>query len=65
MMKVMTSMRTIDALTEGVSTFYAEIKRIKDIIDYFQVNENLLFLIDEIFRGTNSVGRLKGAEEVL
>ncbi|WP_313164406.1 MutS-related protein [Sedimentibacter sp.] len=65
MMKVMTSMRTVDALTEGVSTFYAEIKRIKDIIDYSQVNENLLFLIDEIFRGTNSVDRLKGAEEVL
>lgn len=65
MMKVMTSMRTVDTLTEGISTFYAEINRIKDIIDASQVNENLLFLIDEIFRGTNSVDRLKGAEEVL
>ena len=65
MMKVMTSMRIADALTEEISTFYAELKRIKEIIDVAQVNENLLFLIDEIFRGTNSVDRLKGAEGVL
>jgi len=65
MMKVMTSMRIADALTEEISTFYAELKRIKEIIDAAQVNENLLFLIDEIFRGTNSVDRLKGAEGVL
>lgn len=65
MMKVMTSMRIADVLTEGISTFHAELKRIKEIIDAAQVNENLLFLIDEIFRGTNSVDRLKGAEGVL
>lgn len=65
MMKVMTSMRIADALTEGISTFYAELKRIKEIIDAAQVNKHQLFLIDEIFRGTNSVDRLKGAEGVL
>jgi DNA mismatch repair ATPase MutS len=58
-------MRIADVLTEGISTFHAELKRIKEIIDAAQVNENLLFLIDEIFRGTNSVDRLKGAEGVL
>lgn len=64
-MKVMTSMRISDELTEGISTFYAELKRIKKIIDAAQVKKRLLFLIDEIFRGTNSVDRLKGAEGVL
>lgn len=65
MMKVITSMRISDALIDGISTFYAEIKRIKEIIDAAEVDKNLLFLIDEIFRGTNSVDRLKGAEEIL
>ena len=64
-MDIVTSMRIIDDLNEGISTFYAELKRIKMIIDVAHSNENTLFLIDEIFRGTNSVDRLKGAEEVL
>lgn len=64
-MKVMTSMRIADALTEGISTFYAELKRIKMIVDTAQVTDRQLFLIDEIFRGTNSFDRLKGAEGVL
>ena len=65
LMKVMTSMRIADALTEGISTFYAELKRVKEIIDAAQANKHQLFLIDEIFRGTNSVDRLKGAQGVL
>jgi hypothetical protein len=64
-MKIMTSMRIADELTEGISTFYAELKRIKKIVDVAQVDNHQLFLIDEIFRGTNSVDRLKGAEGVL
>ena len=64
-MKIITSMRIRDDLNEGISTFYAELKRIKKIIDKSHNNPNTLFLIDEIFRGTNSVDRLKGAEGVL
>ncbi len=64
-MNVITSMRIADDLNEGISTFYAELKRIKMIIDNARSNKNTLFLIDEIFRGTNSVDRLKGAEGVL
>ena len=64
-MKIITSMRIKDDLNEGISTFYAELKRIKKIIDKSHNNPNTLFLIDEIFRGTNSVDRLKGAEGVL
>ena len=64
-MKIITSMRIKDDLNEGISTFYAELKRIKKIIDQSHNNPNTLFLIDEIFRGTNSIDRLKGAEGVI
>lgn len=64
-MKIITSMRIRDDLNEGISTFYAELKRIKKIIDKSHSDPQTLFLIDEIFRGTNSVDRLKGAEGVL
>lgn len=64
-MKIVTSMRIRDDLSDGISTFYAELKRIKKIIDLSKENPHTLFLIDEIFRGTNSVDRLKGAEGVL
>lgn len=64
-MKIITSMRIRDDLNDGISTFYAELKRIKKIIDQSHNDPHTLFLIDEIFRGTNSVDRLKGAEGVL
>ena len=62
---VVTSMRISDDLNEGVSTFYAELKKIKKILDSAKKYNNTLFLIDEIFRGTNSVDRLSGAETVI
>ncbi len=62
---VVTSMRIADDLSAGISTFYAEIKRIKRIIDAAEKSRNTIFLIDEIFRGTNSVDRLFGAVTVI
>jgi len=62
---IVTSMRITDDLNGGVSTFYAEIKRIKGILDAAKCDRNTLFLIDEIFRGTNSVDRLSGARTVI
>lgn len=64
-MQIVTSMRIADDLNEGISTFYAELKRIKSIIDAAKKTTDLLFLIDEIFRGTNSVDRMSGAKTVL
>ena len=64
-MKVITSMRIRDDLSGGISTFYAELKRIKKIVDLSKKEPHTLFLIDEIFRGTNSIDRLKGAQGVL
>jgi DNA mismatch repair ATPase MutS len=65
LVKVMTSMRITDDLSEGISTFYAELKRIRNIVEYAKDRSDLFFLIDEIFRGTNSVDRLSGAAAVL
>jgi len=64
-LEIMTSMRIADDLNEGISTFYAELTRIKGIITLAEKNSNMIFLIDEIFRGTNSVDRLSGAMAVL
>jgi len=58
-------MRLQDDLNEGVSTFYAELKRIRMVINFAQAQPNTIFLIDEIFRGTNSVDRLAGAMGVI
>ena len=62
---VMTSMRIGDDLEGGISTFRAELTRIKGILDECEKSPRILFLIDEIFRGTNSVDRLAGARAVI
>ena len=64
-MKIMTSMRIADDLNEGISTFYAELKRIGDIVKESEKHSDTIFLIDEIFRGTNSEDRLIGAKTVV
>ncbi len=65
LMEIITSMRIADDLNEGISTFYAELKRIKSIVELAEKEQNMIFLIDEIFRGTNSVDRLSGAKTVI
>ncbi|MCL2528064.1 MAG: DNA mismatch repair protein MutS [Defluviitaleaceae bacterium] len=64
LIRIMTSMRIADDLGEGISTFYAELRRIKNIISLAEEGP-MLFFIDEIFRGTNSIDRLQGAKTVL
>lgn len=56
-----TSMRIADSLEGNISTFYAELKRISEIILAVNANEKVMLLLDEILRGTNSVDRHKGA----
>jgi len=64
-LNILTSMRITDDLNEGISSFYAELKRIKLIVDEAKKNQDILFLIDEIFKGTNSIDRLYGAKTVI
>lgn len=64
-MDICTSMRITDDLNSGISTFYAELLRIKRIIDHSRKKSPMIFLIDEVFRGTNSLDRVTGAKNVV
>lgn len=64
-MRIFTSMRVVDDVQHGISTFYAEILRIKEMIEYGTGGQPMLCLIDEIFKGTNSADRIVGAEVVI
>jgi hypothetical protein len=59
------TLRIQDSLLEGRSRFYAEITRIRMLADLAAGPLPLLFLLDELFHGTNSRDRLVGAEGVL
>ena len=60
-MDIYTCMRTKDNLEESISSFYAEILRIKLIIEACRSGKRVFFLLDEIFKGTNSRDRHIGA----
>jgi hypothetical protein len=59
------SIRINDSLLEGASRFYAEIERLKAIVDVSASSPPALFLLDEILHGTNSHDRRIGAEAVV
>ncbi len=61
-MHILTSMRVKDDVSEGISTFYGEILRIKEMADFSKKRVPVMVLIDEIFKGTNSADRIIGAE---
>jgi hypothetical protein len=65
LLKVYTSMRTQDALHESASSFYAELKRLKFIIEAVEKGENIFFLLDEILKGTNSRDRHTGSRALI
>lgn len=69
MTRVFTSMRTQDALHESTSSFYAELKRLKFIIeevdDRQNANTDVFFLLDEILKGTNSKDRHTGSKALI
>lgn len=64
-MDVFTSMVIRDDLIDGISTFYAELTRINMILNHSDQRQPIFYLIDEIFRGTNSLDRIAGARVVL
>ena len=59
------TLRIQDSLQEGRSRFYAEITRIRELADAARGPRPLLFLLDELFHGTNSHDRLVGSSGVL
>ncbi len=60
-LQLFTSMRTEDNLEEHVSSFYAELQRIKALLDEVEKGMPVLFMLDEILKGTNSHDRHNGA----
>lgn len=59
--QVISSMRITDNLAESTSTFYAELKKLKTIIEKVNAGEKVFILLDEILRGTNSLDRHTGS----
>lgn len=59
--QIISSMRITDNLAESTSTFYAELKKLKTIIEKVNKREKIFILLDEILRGTNSVDRHTGS----
>jgi DNA mismatch repair ATPase MutS len=59
--QVISSMRITDNLAESTSTFYAELKKLKTIIEKVNKGEKIFILLDEILRGTNSLDRHTGS----
>ncbi len=59
------SIRTLDSLQSGTSRFYAEITRLRQLVELTGGNRPLLFLLDELLHGTNSHDRSIGAQGVV
>ncbi|MCE7992344.1 MAG: DNA mismatch repair protein MutS [Roseivirga sp.] len=59
-MRIFSSMRTQDNLEEGISSFYAELRRVETLLKLLEQGEPIFFMLDEMFKGTNSKDRHKG-----
>ena len=64
-LKLYTSMRTKDDLSDNTSSFYAELKRLKIVLEAVKSEENVFFMLDEILKGTNTKDRHKGAKALI
>lgn len=64
-MRIYTCMRIGDNLEKNISSFYAELLRIKNIVQASKEPMQVFFLLDEIFKGTNSSDRHTGAKQVM
>ena len=63
--QLISSMRIADNLEESTSTFYAELKKLKAVIDRVNRGEKVFILLDEILRGTNSLDRHTGSDALI
>jgi hypothetical protein len=59
------SMRIDDSLQRGASYFHAELSRLRTVVSELDQGEPVLFLLDELLRGTNAHARQKGARAVI
>jgi hypothetical protein len=63
--KLYSSMRTADDLSEQSSYFFAELSRLRFIVDAIEQGEQVFVLLDEILKGTNSLDKERGSADFL
>ena len=59
--RLMTSLRTSDSLANNESYFFAELKRLQQILERLKNGEEMFIILDEILKGTNSIDKQKGS----
>jgi hypothetical protein len=59
--RIHSSMRISDSLEESISSFYAELRRLRSVITEAEKDPKVFLLLDEILRGTNSDDRFTGS----
>jgi DNA mismatch repair ATPase MutS len=66
-LRLFASIQIADSVTDGISYFYAEVKRLRWLLECLRAPDEtpLLYLIDEVFRGTNNRERLIGSRELI
>ena len=62
---IYTNMRTTDSLLKDESYFFAELKRLKGVLDRLQKGERIFVILDEMLKGTNSIDKLNGSKELI
>ncbi len=65
--RIFTSINISDSVIDGISYFYAEVKRLKELLNELNKENQvpIFFLIDEIFKGTNNKERLIGSQSYI
>jgi hypothetical protein len=61
--KLITSMRTTDSLTDDSSYFFSELTRLKFVVDTVDKDTNYFIILDEILKGTNSIDKAIGSRK--
>lgn len=61
--KLITSMRTTDSLTDDSSYFFSELTRLKFIVDTVKEDQSYFIILDEILKGTNSTDKAIGSRK--
>jgi DNA mismatch repair ATPase MutS len=63
--QLFTNMRTTDSLQKEESYFFAELKRIKRVLELLENGMPVFVILDEMLKGTNSVDKLNGSKELV
>ncbi|MFD0836142.1 DNA mismatch repair protein MutS [Mariniflexile aquimaris] len=64
-LKLYSSIRITDAILENTSYYLEEVLIIKELIDASKSKNPCLFVLDEIFKGTNTIERISGGKAIL